>query len=248
MAPERLKALLESVAQGQTSVEAALESLRWLPYESVEFVRIDHHRALRKGFPEVVFCYGKTPEQVAEVVARLAPHGQVLATRASREQYEAVRQRVPQAVYHELAQAITVGELPEPPETPYGVVVSAGSADIPVAEEAALTAQMMGVAVKRLYDVGVAGLHRLLEHLPMLTAARAIVVVAGMEGALPSVVGGIVPCPVIGVPTSVGYGAQFGGLAPLLTMLNTCAPGVSVVNIDNGFGAGYCMALIVKSE
>ncbi|GBC91216.1 MAG: nickel pincer cofactor biosynthesis protein LarB [Fimbriimonadales bacterium] len=246
MAPEPLKALLQAVAEGRVSPEQALEQLRLLPYESVEFARIDHHRALRKGFPEVVFCTGKTPEQVAEIVARLVPHGRVLATRATLEQYEAVRQRVPEAVYHPEARAIRVGEFPEAPETPYGVVVSAGTADIPVAEEAALTARMMGVAVRTLYDVGVAGLHRLLEHLPMLMEARAIVVVAGMEGALPSVVGGLVPCPVIAVPTSVGYGAHFGGLAPLLTMLNTCAPGVSVVNIDNGFGAGYCLALIVK--
>ncbi|CUU36305.1 MAG: nickel pincer cofactor biosynthesis protein LarB [Armatimonadetes bacterium] len=246
MAPEPLKALLQAVAEGRVSPEQALEQLRLLPYESVEFARIDHHRALRKGFPEVVFCTGKTPEQVAEIVARLVPHGRVLATRATLEQYEAVRQRVPEAVYHPEARAIRVGEFPEAPETPYGVVVSAGTADIPVAEEAALTARMMGVAVRTLYDVGVAGLHRLLEHLPMLMEARAIVVVAGMEGALPSVVGGLVPCPVIAVPTSVGYGAHFGGLAPLLTMLNTCAPGVSVVNIDNGFGAGYYLALIVK--
>lgn len=248
MAPEPLKALLQAIAEGRVSPEQALEQLRLLPYESVEFARIDHHRALRKGFPEVVFCTGKTPEQVAEIVARLVPHGRVLATRATLEQYEAVRQRVPEAVYHPEARAIRVGEFPEAPETPYGVVVSAGTADIPVAEEAALTARMMGVAVRTLYDVGVAGLHRLLEHLPMLMEARAIVVVAGMEGALPSVVGGLVPCPVIAVPTSVGYGAHFGGLAPLLTMLNTCAPGVSVVNIDNGFGAGYCLALIVKQH
>lgn len=248
MAPEHLKALLQDVAAGRVSPEQALLQLRLLPYESVEFARIDHHRALRKGFPEVVFCTGKTPEQVAEIVARLAAHRCVLATRATPEQYEAVRQRVPEAVYHPEARAIRVGELPEAPESPYGVVVSAGTADIPVAEEAALTARMMGVAVRTLYDVGVAGLHRLLEHLPMLMDARAIVVVAGMEGALPSVVGGLVPCPVIAVPTSVGYGAHLGGLAPLLTMLNTCAPGVSVVNIDNGFGAGYCLALIVKQH
>ncbi len=246
MAPEPLKALLQAVAEGRISPEQALEQLRLWPYESVEFARIDHHRALRKGFPEVVFCTGKTPEQVAEIVARLIPHGRVLATRATPEQYEAVRQRVPEAVYHPEARAIRVGDLPDVPETPYGVVVSAGTADIPVAEEAALTARMMGVSVRTLYDVGVAGLHRLLAHLPMLMDARAIVVVAGMEGALPSVVGGLVPCPVIAVPTSVGYGAHFGGLAPLLTMLNTCAPGVSVVNIDNGFGAGYCLALMVK--
>lgn len=247
MTPEHLKALLESVAQGQLSVESALQQLRVLPFESVEFARIDHHRALRKGFPEVVFCQGKSPMQVAEIVARLASSKRVLATRATPEQYEAVLQKVPEAVYHECARAITIGALPEPPQIPFGVVLSAGTADIPIAEEATLTARMMGIGVKTLYDVGVAGLHRLLEHLPTLMSAKAIVVVAGMEGALPSVVGGLVPCPVIAVPTSVGYGAHFGGLAPLLTMLNTCAPGVSVVNIDNGFGAGYCMALILKA-
>lgn len=247
MTPERLKALLESVAQGQLSVESALQQLRILPFESVEFARIDHHRALRKGFPEVVFCQGKSPQQVAEIMARMASLNRVLATRATPEQYEAVRQKVPEAVYHESARAITVGVFPEPPQDPFGVVVSAGTADIPIAEEATLTARMMGIEVKTLYDVGVAGLHRLLEHLPTLMSAKAIVVVAGMEGALPSVVGGLVPCPVIAVPTTVGYGAHFGGLAPLLTMLSTCAPGVSVVNIDNGFGAGYCMALILKA-
>ncbi len=229
------------------SPETALEHLRYLPYESLEFARIDHHRALRKGFPEVVFCTGKSPEQVAEIVARLARHGLVLATRATPEQYEAVRQQVSEAVYHSTARAITVGEPPPAPEEPYGVVVSAGTADIPVAEETLLTARMMGVRVEPLYDVGVAGIHRLLQHYELLMGAGAIVVVAGMEGALPSVVGGLVPCPVIAVPTSVGYGAHFGGLAPLLTMLNTCAPGVSVVNIDNGFGAGYCLALILRT-
>ena len=238
--------LLERLRRGETTVDAVVRALQAAPFADLGFARVDTHRAVRQGFPEVVYGAGKTPEQVAEIVARLVPHGRVLATRATLEQYEAVRQRVPEAVYHPEARAIRVGEFPEAPETPYGVVVSAGTADIPVAEEAALTARMMGVAVRTLYDVGVAGLHRLLEHLPMLMEARAIVVVAGMEGALPSVVGGLVPCPVIAVPTSVGYGAHFGGLAPLLTMLNTCAPGVSVVNIDNGFGAGYYLALIVK--
>ncbi|MCS6918706.1 MAG: nickel pincer cofactor biosynthesis protein LarB, partial [Fimbriimonadales bacterium] len=205
------------------------------------------HRALRKGFPEVVFCQGKTPEQTAAIVARLAERGRVLATRATEAHFQAVRAQLPDAVYHAQARAIAVGAPPEAPEQPYGVVLAAGTADIPVAEEAALTARMMGARVETLYDVGVAGIHRLLEHLPLLHAARAIAVVAGMEGALPSVVGGLVRCPVIAVPTSVGYGAHFSGLAPLLTMLNSCAPGVCVVNIDNGFGAGYCLGLMLTT-
>lgn len=247
MEVDRLRLLLEQVAQGMLSVEDALTALRDLPYQDLGFARIDHHRALRKGFPEVVFCQGKTPEQTAAIVAQLATRGRVLATRASEAHYHAVQAQVPDAVYHTLARAITVGAFPEAPDAPYGVVLAAGTADIPVAEEAALTARMMGVRVETRYDVGVAGLHRLLNHLPLLHGAGAIVVVAGMEGALPSVVGGLVACPVIAVPTSVGYGAHFGGLAPLLTMLNTCAPGVAVVNIDNGFGAGYLLGRILHT-
>ena len=242
---ERLRQLLEAVQRGAVSVEDALRQLRDLPYESLEFARIDHHRALRKGFPEVVLGHGKTPERLAILVERLATKGRVLATRVSPDQYAAVQARVPNAVYHAEARLLTVGEFPEATERPYGVVVSAGTADIPVAQEAALTARFMGARVETLFDVGVAGIHRLLDHRSLLMEAGAIVVVAGMEGALPSVIGGLVSCPVIGVPTSVGYGAHFGGLAPLLTMLNTCAPGVCVVNIDNGFGAGYLMALIL---
>ncbi|MCS7209123.1 MAG: nickel pincer cofactor biosynthesis protein LarB [Fimbriimonadales bacterium] len=244
---ERLRRLLEQVARGAISVNQALDALRDLPYQDLGFARMDHHRALRKGFPEVVFCQGKTPEQVAAIVTQLAARGRVLATRASEEQYRAVQAQLPSAVYHPVARAITVGTPPDAPPQPYGVVLAAGTADIPVAEEAALTARMMGVRVETIYDVGVAGLHRLLEHLPLLHEARGIVVVAGMEGALPSVVGGLVRCPVVAVPTSVGYGAHFGGLAPLLAMLNSCAPGVAVVNIDNGFGAGYYLGLLVLS-
>ncbi len=241
-----LRELLKAVQAGTLTIEQALRELRDLPYETLGYARIDHHRALRKGFPEVVFGQGKTPEQVALIVERLATKGRVLATRIDPSQYEAVRARVPQAVYHPEARALTVGEFPQPSERPYGVVVSAGSADLPVAQEAVLTARFMGVRVETLFDVGVAGIHRVLDHRALLMDAGAIVVVAGMEGALASVVGGLVACPVIAVPTSVGYGAHFGGLAPLLTMLNSCAPGVCVVNIDNGFGAGYCMALILR--
>jgi len=245
---ERLRELLQAVQSGALSVDDALRQLRDLPYETLEFARIDHHRALRKGFPEVVFGQGKTPEQVAVLVERLAAKGRVLATRIDPAQFEAVQARVPQATYHPEARALTVGDFPEAPEHPYGVVVSAGTADLPVAQEAALTARFMGVRVETLFDVGVAGIHRVLDHRALLMEAGAIVVVAGMEGALASVIGGLVPCPVIAVPTSVGYGAHFGGLAPLLTMLNSCAPGVCVVNIDNGFGAGYCMALMLKAR
>ncbi len=248
MEVDRLRALLDQVAQGTMSVQDALNALRDLPYQNLEFARVDHHRALRKGFPEVVFCQCKTPEQVAAIVAQLAARGRVLATRASEAHYQATQTQVPEAVYHPQARAITVGAFPEVPDAPFGVVLAAGTADIPVAEEAALTARMMGARVETRYDVGVAGLHRLLEHLPLLHGAGGIVVVAGMEGALPSVVGGLVACPVIAVPTSVGYGAHFGGLAPLLTMLNSCAPGVAVVNIDNGFGAGYLLARILQAN
>jgi hypothetical protein len=243
---ERLRQLLEAVRAGTLGVDDALHQLRDLPYESLGFARVDHHRALRKGFPEVVLGQGKTPDQLATLVERLAARGRVLATRISPEQYAVVQARVPHAVYHAEARLLTVGDFPEAAERPYGVVLSAGTADIPVAQEASLTARFMGVRVETLFDVGVAGVHRVLAHRALLMEAGAVVVVAGMEGALPSLIGGLVPCPVIGVPTSVGYGAHFGGLAPLLTMLNTCAPGVCVVNIDNGFGAGYLMALILR--
>lgn len=241
-----LRRLLEGVRTGQTDVEQALGQLRTLPFEDLGFARVDHHRALRKGAPETVFCQGKTPEQVAAIVERLAArHQPVLATRAGEETFEAVRVVNPTAIYHPAGQVIVVGEMPPvPPDAPYVLVVTAGTSDLPVAEEAALTARACGSRVERLTDVGVAGLHRLLDALPVLQEANVVVVAAGMEGALPSVVGGLVACPVIAVPTSVGYGASFGGLAALLGMLNSCAPGVTVVNIDNGYGAGYSAHLI----
>ncbi len=215
-----------------------------LPYEDVGFAKIDHHRALRDSLPEVVLGQGKSPEQVAEIARRLAERaGRVLVTRADRACFEAVRAALPDATYHETARAITLDRRPEPKQ-PGVTVLCAGTADLPVAEEAAVTAELMGSAVERVNDVGVAGLHRLLDHLPALRDARALVAVAGMEGALPSVVAGLVAVPVIAVPTSVGYGASFGGIAPLLAMLNACAAGVAVVNIDNGFGAGYLAAVI----
>ena len=245
MDPESLRLLLERVRDGVTAPADALETLSVLPYEDLGFATLDHHRALRHGFPEVVFCQGKTPAQAAAIFERLAARGPiVLGTRATPEVYDAVRARVPAAHYHELARAISVGAVPEAARTPGVTVVSAGTADVPVAEEAVLTAEVMGHAVDRIYDVGVAGLHRLLAQEERLRRARVVVVVAGMEGALPSVVAGLLDAPVIAVPTSVGYGASFGGLAALLGMLNSCSSGIAVVNIDNGFGAGTMAAMI----
>jgi len=227
------------------SIEDALSQLAVLPYEDIGFAKIDHHRALRRGFPEVVFGAGKTADQVAAIVERLASGAdRVLVTKADERCFDAVRQLVPDAEYHPIARAITMNRAKETPSRPGIMVLCGGTSDIPIAEEAAITAELMGNAVERSYDVGVSGVHRLLDRLPRLREARVLVVVAGMEGALPSVVGGLVSVPVIAVPTSIGYGASFGGLAALLTMLNSCAAGVSVVNIDNGFGAGYLAALI----
>ena len=227
------------------SIDDALAQLANLPYEELGFAKIDHHRALRRGFPEVVFGLGKTAEQVAAIAARLASTSErVLVTKVSEECFDAVKGLVPEAEYHPQARVITINRAKELPSRPGIMVVSGGTSDIPIAEEAVLTAELMGNLVERAYDVGVAGVHRLLDHLPRLRQARVVVAVAGMEGALPSVVSGLVSAPVIAVPTSVGYGASFGGLAALLTMLNSCSAGVSVVNIDNGFGAGYLAALI----
>jgi len=247
MHTERLLNLLRSVSQGQVSPEAALEQLRSLPYEDIGFAKLDHHRAIRTGFPEVVFCQGKQTDQIVEIVERLHQRsGHVLATRASQAVFDAVSASVQPAVYHPLAKIIEVGEraVARSKQGHYIAVVSAGTADLTVAEEAAVTAEAMGSRVERLYDVGVAGLHRLLDRMDLLMNASVVVVVAGMEGALASVVGGLVRAPVVAVPTSVGYGASFGGLAALLSMLNSCATGVAVVNIDNGFGAGYYAHLV----
>ncbi|MHB8575291.1 MAG: nickel pincer cofactor biosynthesis protein LarB [Dehalococcoidia bacterium] len=244
MDSERLLQLLRSVREGQVTPDDAVARLTTLPFEDLGFAHIDHHRALRDGFPEVVLGLGKTPEQVAAIGARIvADAGRLLVTRATRKQYAALATVVPTARFHEPAGVITV-ESRTAVRLPGVAVVSAGTGDLAVAEEAAITAEMLGSEVQRVYDVGVAGLHRLLAQLPLLRQQHAIVVVAGMDGALPSVVGGLVTVPVVAVPTSVGYGASFGGLAALLGMLNSCAAGVSVVNIDNGFGGGYAAALI----
>ena len=241
-----LQRLLDRVAAGQVPPADAVDQLtavvRAQPLEDLGFARVDHHRAARQGFPEVILGLGKTPDQIAAIAAAIVGRGHsLLVTRADRAAFDAVHARVPDAVYHDVARAITrpAGEVPAGRGTV--LIAAAGTSDLPVAEEAAVTAEVMGNTVDRLYDVGVAGLHRLLREHDRLTFARVIVVVAGMEGALPSVVAGLVSVPVIAVPTSIGYGASFGGLAALLGMLNSCANGVSVVNIDNGFGAG-CIA------
>ncbi len=242
---EKLRILLEQVKGGEMAVEDALQSLRTLPFEDLGFSKIDHHRQLRTGFPEVIFCQGKTVEHVKQISERILAAGHpLLATRATLDMYKAVKEVQPTARYNELGRTITVSQSEEDTGVSGILVVSAGTSDLPVAEEAAETARMMGNQPERLYDVGVAGLHRLMSNHEKLLSARVIIVVAGMEGALPSVVGGLVDCPVIAVPTSIGYGASFGGLAALLGMLNSCASGVTVVNIDNGFGAGYSAALI----
>jgi len=239
-----IRELLLDVRNGLLDVDSALERLKVLPYEDLGYARIDHHRSLRKGFPEVVFCQGKTTEQSVEIIKRLSEkNSRVLATRASREVYERVLEFLPDARYNELARTISVVKDRIDPIS-HILVISAGTADLPVAEEAIETASIMGNRVERLYDVGVAGIHRLLGSIDRINEAKVLIVVAGMEGALPSVVAGLVDKPVIAVPTSTGYGASFKGLSALLTMLNSCVPGIAVVNIDNGFGAGYLASII----
>ena len=257
MDPARLSALLRDVRDGRTTPEQALVLLKQLPFEDLGFARLDHHRALRRGFPEVVFGAGKTPDQLAAIVARMTAAGHnVLVTRTQASVAEPVERALgprpggttPVVSWHETARCLTV--VLEPPPSLEGAVavVCAGTSDLPVAEEASVTAEFHGAIVERVYDVGVAGIHRLLESADVLRRCRVVVVAAGMEGALPSVVGGLVESPVIAVPTSVGYGASFGGLAALLAMLNSCASGVAVVNIDNGFGAGYMACSILRTR
>jgi NCAIR mutase (PurE)-related protein len=231
--------LLQSVRSGKIDIETALTRLRHLPFEDMTYAHIDHHRSLRHGMPEVIYCEGKTLDQVVGITRRMLKAGsEVLATRASESVYKAVRKLDRRALYHAASRAIVIQRRKQPLTQGLVLVLTAGTSDIPVAEEAAVTAEMLGSRVQTVYDVGVAGIHRILSKKEILDAARVIVVVAGMDGALPSVVGGLVDKPVIAVPTSVGYGAGFQGLAPLLTMLNSCAAGVAVMNIDNGFGAG----------
>ena len=242
----QLVALLSQVAGGALSVDVALSQLRTLPFETLEDVAtLDHHRPLRTGFPEVIYCEGKTAEQVALIAERLAARStRLLGTRATEAQFRSASQRVPGLAWHERARCLWLDREPESDIKQGVVVVCAGTSDLPVLEEAALTLRLMGHEATRITDVGVAGLHRLLPHIPTLQQANAVIVIAGMEGALASVVGGLTHAPVIAVPTSVGYGASFGGVAALLAMLNSCASGLAVVNIDNGFGAAHLGALI----
>ena len=249
MNESQIRALLEQVRTGELPVDEASTRLRSMPFEDLGFAQVDHHRALRCGFPEVIFCTGKTDEQVAAIAERIVASGSdLLATRATPAMHEAVTVRCPSAVYHEAARAIVVQETWQDQGIGEVLVVSAGTSDIPVAEEAAVTARVLGNRVERVFDVGVAGIHRLFAHREAIMNASVLIVVAGMEGALPSVVGGMVSRPVIAVPTSVGYGASFNGLAALLAMLNSCASGVTVVNIDGGFNAGYAAGLINRKH
>lgn len=243
-----IRLLLEQVRDGQLPIPQALERLRDLPYQDLGYARIDHHRPLRTGSPEVVLGKGKTPQQVAGIAAALRGRGHpVLVTKTGRDAYSAVVEAAPEAEFHEPANAIVIPSKSYDPRTPGALIITAGTADLPVAEEALLTARLMGQDPALIADVGVAGLHRLLERLPEIRQAKVIVVAAGMDAALPSVIAGLVSAPVIAVPTSAGYGASFDGLAALLAVLNSCAPGVAVVNIDNGFGAGYLAAQINRA-
>lgn len=247
----KIQDLLENVKNGTIGIDEALTALKTLPYEDMGFAMVDNHRALRKGYPEVIFCRGKTIEQIKSIVEKLSEnHQSIIATRAGREVYEAVKKiekKIKKDIkYNEVAQIILVGEPDITEARGQILVVTAGTADIPVAEEAAQTAEILGNKVERLYDAGVAGIHRLFGNIDKVFDAKVIIVIAGMDGALPSIIGGLVDKPVIAVPTSVGYGASFNGLSALLTMLNSCAPGIAVLNIDNGFGAGYFASMINK--
>lgn len=247
MNSESLKKLLNDVKTGEVDIDDALVELKKLPFEDIGFAKVDHHRNLRNGYPEVIYCQGKNVEQIKSIVQRLMEQeNNIMATRAGKEVFEGIREITDDAVYYELARIVVIKRRELSLSDKVIAVVTAGTSDIPVAEEAAITAEVMGNKVDRIYDVGVAGIHRLLANTDSLMKANVLIVAAGMEGALASVVGGLVDKPVIAVPTSVGYGANFGGLAALLTMLNSCASGIGVVNIDNGFGAGYLASMINK--
>lgn len=247
MKSKAIRDILNSVSKGTLNVEDALNQLRDLPFKDLGHTKIDNHRELRTGYPEVVFCEGKTAEQVRSIMEYMAEKKvNILGTRASREVYEEVKKSLPGAEYNELARTITIDNEKKKATKTFIAVLTAGTADIPVAEEAAVTAEVFGNCVERFFDVGVAGIHRLYHNLEKIRKARVIIVIAGMEGALPSIVGGLVEQPIIAVPTSMGYGANFQGLSALLGMLTSCAAGVAVVNINNGFGAGYMASLINK--
>lgn len=240
---DQLTKLLEDVKNHTCDVDAALQLLKTLPYEDLSYAKVDHHRELRNGYPEVIYSPGKSLNQIKGIVENMLvrSQGNILASRAERDVYDAIKSVTPDAIYYEEARSVVVKRVEFKTTEDYILVITAGTADIPVAEEAAITAMVMGNQVKRLYDVGVAGIHRLLGNVPIINEAKVIIVVAGMEGALASVVGGLTDKPIVAVPTSVGYGASFGGISALLGMLTSCASGIGVVNIDNGFGAA-CMA------
>lgn len=249
MNPKEVEKLLKDVKQGETTIEEAMEVLKNFPYTDLGFARIDHHREMRTGYPEIIYCAGKSIEQVREIFRVMSEkENNVIGTRANIEMYEAVRSISSDAVYHPIARIISLQKKrPVVPETRIAII-TAGTSDMPVAEEAAITAELLGNNVVRIYDAGVAGIHRLVDKLPEIRNCRVIIVIAGMEGALASVVGGLVDKVVIAVPTSVGYGANFGGISALLAMLTSCSTGVTVVNIDNGFGAGFAASMINKIE
>jgi len=244
---KEVEKLLNDVKSGTTTVDKALEVLKNFPYTDLGFARIDHHREMRTGYPEIIYCAGKSVDQVKEIVRVMSEReNNVIGTRANQDMYDAVKSIIPSAVYYPMARIISVQKKkPEMPESSIAVI-TAGTSDMPVAEEAAITAELLGNKVLRIYDAGVAGIHRLVDKLPEIRTCRVVVVIAGMEGALASVVGGLVDKPVIAVPTSVGYGANFGGISALLAMLTSCSTGVTVVNIDNGFGAGFSASMINK--
>ncbi|TNF42248.1 MAG: nickel pincer cofactor biosynthesis protein LarB [Bacteroidetes bacterium] len=245
MNAKELEKILRGIGAGTVSVEEALEKLRDFPYTDLGFARIDHHRELRTGYPEIVYCAGKTPEQVRAIFMAMEGHdNNIIGTRAGKEMFDQVSPFLPSAVYYETARIISIEKKKITPPGTHIAIITAGTSDIPVAEEAAVTAELLGNNVVRIYDAGVAGIHRLVDKLPEIRACRVAVVIAGMEGALASVVGGLVNMPVIAVPTSVGYGASFEGISALLAMMTSCAAGVTVVNIDNGFGAGFAASRI----
>lgn len=247
MTPEELKKILTQVKDGKIEINEAVDKLKEFPYKDIGHTKIDTHRELRTGYPEIIYCSGKTVEQVTDIVQHMLKHNNnILATRATNEMFESVKKLSEKAEFNSLARTITIKASKTEETKTYIAIVTAGTSDISVAEEAAVTAEIFGNRVERIFDVGVAGIHRLYDQLPIIRKARVIVVVAGMEGALPSIVGGLVDKPVIAVPTSVGYGANFSGLSALLGMLTSCASGVTVVNIDNGFGAGYFASMINK--
>jgi len=249
MTIKELENILEEVRSGKQSVNAALESLKYFPYSDLGFARIDHHREIRTGYPEIVYCAGKTVDQVREIFRVMSEHeNNIFGTRADEKMFEAVKSILPGAKYYKEARIISLQKKePEIPDTKIAII-TAGTSDIPVAEEAAVTAELLGNRVVRIYDAGVAGIHRLVDKLPEIRSCRVVVVIAGMEGALASVVGGLVDKPVIAVPTSIGYGANFGGVSALLAMLTSCSSGVTVVNIDNGFGAGFSASMINRMK